>query len=177
MTFASPPGKSGWPAISRSYTISPFGPETLAPAGAAKAVTHSAADAVMARMARSTPARRAAQRFRSAAGTWAAPLALATPAARISNAPAAAANAAARLIRLRIATPHFPQGGRLLADAGDREKPGSGPCHTRRALRGNLVLPAPLGPTLARTQQQRQGRRRAALPCHDKTFNLDRTWL
>jgi len=34
------------------------------------------------------------------------------------------------------------------------------------------VLPAPLGPTLARKQRQRQGRWRAALPCHDQTFNL-----
>jgi hypothetical protein len=51
-------------------------------------------------------------------------------------------------------------------------KPGSGACHPRRALRGNLVLPAPLRPTLACTQRQRQGRRRAALPYHDKIFNL-----
>ena len=93
----------------RSNAIWPFGPGTFALAGAAKAVRHSAADAVMARMARSTPARRTAQRFTPAAGTWAAPLALATPAARTSNAPAAAATTAARLIRLRIATPHLLQ--------------------------------------------------------------------
>src|SRR5215468_2566752 len=148
MTLASPPGKSGWPAISRSYTIWPFGPETLAPAGAANAVTHSAADAVMARMARSTPAHRAAQRFRSAVGTWAAPLALATPAARISNVPAAAATTAARLIRLRIATPH------LLLDADCRparvtvDQPGSGACHPRRAFARKSGVTRPFGPTL-----------------------------
>ena len=45
------------------------------------------------------------------------------------------------------------------------------------SLRGNLVIPAPFGPTLARRHRQRQGRRRAALPCHDKTFEPGRTWL
>src|SRR5215469_2290985 len=112
------------------------------------------------------------QRLSRAAGIWPASLALATPAARISNAPAAVAATAARLIRLRIATPHF------LLDAGCQptrvtvDQPGSGACHPRRALRGNLVLPTPVGPTLARKQRQRQGRRLAALPCYDKTFNL-----
>ena len=44
-------------------------------------------------------------------------------------------------------------------------------------MRGNLVLPAPLGATLARTQRQRQGRRRATLPCYDQTFKPGRTSL
>src|SRR5215510_11302978 len=65
--------------------------DTVPPRPAASSAA--AADAVTARIARSTPARRTAQRFRPPAG--------------ISNAPAAAATTAARLIRLAIATPHL----------------------------------------------------------------------
>src|SRR5262249_42075008 len=65
--------------------------DTVPPPPAASSAA--AADAVTARIARSTPARRTAQRFRPPAG--------------ISNAPAAAATTAARLIRLAIATPHL----------------------------------------------------------------------
>ena len=102
--------QNNWPVGATGFGLGTFDqpdPDVPAAAGAANAATQAAADAATATTVRSTPARRAAQRFRPAAGTWAPPLALATPAARISNAPAAAATTAARLIRVRIATPHL----------------------------------------------------------------------
>lgn len=72
------------------------------------------------------------------------PLLLAATIAGPSNTTAAPAATTARRIRPRIAAPQF------LLDAGCQparvtvDKPGSGACHPRRALRGNLVLPAPL---------------------------------